>query len=110
MDIVVFIGSQPLPHYYTTNTKEKYMSFAFATCDRRNALGFLQKLYPSYRVEDTDDSVKALLDIIEADELRICDPSFHGGQIIEGKNFGAETAERATAALKAAGLPFGRAA
>lgn len=84
------------------------MSFAFATCDRRNALGFLKKLYPSHRVEDTDDSVKALLDIIEADELRVLDPDYHSGQIIEGTHFRDDTAERATAALKASGLPFGR--
>lgn len=83
-------------------------TFAFATCDRKNALGFLKKLYPSYVVEDTEASVKALLDIVEADELRVCDPDFHGGSIIEGPNFRADTAERATTALKQSGLPFGR--
>jgi hypothetical protein len=80
--------------------------FAFATCDRRNALGFLQKLYPSSVISDTTDSVGALLDIIEADELRVCDPDFHGGQIIEGKNFRGDTGERAMAALEKAGLHF----
>lgn len=86
------------------------MSFAFATCNRQSALGFLKKLYPSSIVEDTPESVKSLLDIIEADELRICDPEFHGGQIIEGKKFRADTAERATAALKSSGLVFARTA
>jgi len=85
------------------------MSFAFATCERRRALEFLKKLYPSHRVEDADDSVKDLLDIIEADELRVCDPEFHSGEIIEGRNMKADTFERATAALKKSGLPFGHA-
>lgn len=84
--------------------------FAFATCNRQSALGFLKKLYPSYVVEDSDDSVKALLDIVEADELRVCDPDYHGGQIIQGTNWKDDTAERATAALKKSGLPFGHSA
>jgi len=86
------------------------MSFAFATCNRQNALGFLKKLYPSSLVEDTPESVKPLLDIIEADELRICDPDYHGGQIIEGRNFRADTTERAQAALESSGLVFARTA
>jgi len=84
------------------------MSFAFATCERRRALEFLQKLYPNHAVTDTDESIKDLLDIIEADELRVCDPSFHGGQIIEGRNIKPDTAARATAALQKAGLVFSR--
>jgi len=81
--------------------------FAFATCERHRALEFLKKIYPSSRVEDTEDSVKPLLDIIEADELRVCDPDFHRGEIIQGRNFRDDTAERATAALKSSGLAFG---
>lgn len=84
------------------------MSFAFATCERHRALEFLKQLYPGSTVEDTETSVKDLLDIIEADELRVCDPNFHGGQIIEGRNMKPDTAERATAALKKSGLVFGR--
>lgn len=84
------------------------MSFAFATCERHRALDFLKKLYPSDVVEDTEASVKDLLDIIEADELRVCDPDFHGGQIIEGTKFKADTAERAHAALAKSGLYFKR--
>ena len=34
------------------------MSFQFATCDRRMALGFLVKLYPSHTVTDTEDCAK----------------------------------------------------
>ena len=80
------------------------MGFAFATCDRARALEFLKKLYPSYVVEDTDESVKDLLDMIEADEIRICDPDYHGGQIIQGKNWSKTTHERSAAALQKSGL------
>lgn len=82
------------------------MGFAFATCERHRALEFLKKLYPSSVVEDTDASVKDLLDIIEADEIRLCDPDYHGGQIIRSGNWNATTHERATAALKKSGLAF----
>jgi len=82
------------------------MSFAFATCDRRTALEHLRKLYPSSLIDDTDKSVKDLLDIVEADEIRICDPAFHGGQIIQGKNWRDDTQARAVAALRKADLWF----
>jgi hypothetical protein len=84
--------------------------FAFATCERNRALTFLQKLYPSYAVTDTTESVAVLLDIIEADEIRVCDPEFHGGQMIQGTNWKDTTLERASAAMVTAGLPFGSAA
>ena len=85
------------------------MTFAFATCDRKRALEFLQKLYPSRVVADTEESVKDLLDIIAADEMRVCDPEFHGGQMIYGRNQKTDTAERARAALEKAGLCFSQA-
>lgn len=81
-------------------------SFAFATCERHRALGFLRKLNPSTELHDSPESAGDLLDIIEADELRVCDPDFHGGSIIQGKNWKGDTAERATAALTKAGIPF----
>ena len=82
------------------------MAFAFATCERRRALEFLKKLYPSSVVEDTASSVKDLLDTIEADEIRVCDPDFHGGQIIQGTNWKEDTHTRATAALNKSGLVY----
>lgn len=82
------------------------MRLAFATCERSRALEFLKKLYPSSVVEDTDESVKDLLDIIEADEIRVCDPDYHGGQIIQSKKWKDDTHERATSALKKSGLAF----
>lgn len=56
----------------------------FATCERDTALRFLAKLYPSRVVEDTLDSAKELLDLIEADIVRVTDPAYHGGQIVPG--------------------------
>jgi hypothetical protein len=84
------------------------MNIAFATCERLRALGFLKQIYPSSEVTDTDDSVKDLLDIIEADEMRVCDPAFHGGGMIMGKNAKDDTVERAKAALKKSGLWFAK--
>ena len=82
------------------------MTFVFATCERKRALEFLQKLYPSTEVSDTDESVKDLLDIIENDEIRVCDPEFHSGQIIRSKNWNDDTEAKAKAALKKSGLWF----
>ena len=82
------------------------MTFAFATCERRRALGFLKSLYPSSDVTDTEESAKDILDIIEADEMRICDPDFHSGQMIFGKKQKPDTADRMTEALKKSGLWF----
>lgn len=86
------------------------MSFAFATCDRKMALGFLKKLYPSHAdtIADAENSVKDLLDIIEADELRICDPDYHSGTIIQSKNFKTDTTARAQKALEKSGLWFAK--
>jgi hypothetical protein len=80
------------------------MNLAFATCNRVMALKHLKKLYPSSDV--SDESVKDLLDIIEADEIRVCDPDFHGGQIIEGNNHKPDTTERTRLALEKSGLWF----
>lgn len=53
------------------------MNIQFATCDRRRALEFLQKLYPKSRVSDTGDSAGALLDWVEKDIVRVQDPDYH---------------------------------
>lgn len=80
----------------------------FATCERQRALEFLVKLYPKAVITDTKESVSDLLDIIQADEIRITDPDFHGGEIIQSGNWKSDTAERAQAALIKAGLVFKR--
>lgn len=67
------------------------MSFAFATCERGRALGFLKKLYPSVEVKDEGD-VSDVLDFVERDVIRICDPDFHGGTVVPGNNGGHEQA------------------
>ena len=57
------------------------MGFQFATCERSRALGFLQKVYPSRTIADTDDSAGPLLDLVEKDVVRIQDPMMHGNRI-----------------------------
>lgn len=54
------------------------MKIRFETCERNRALRFLQKLYPSSTVTDTEESAKAVLDIVEKDIVRIPDPFMHG--------------------------------
>lgn len=63
-------------------------AFMFATCDRRMALGFLQKQYPLRVVEDTPESAGPILDLIAADIIRVQDPDFHQPcQIVPGKAY-----------------------
>ncbi len=57
------------------------MSFSFATCNRKSALGFIQKVYPSKKITDTKDSAGSLLDFVEKDIVRIQDPLMHGDNI-----------------------------
>ena len=83
------------------------MSFAFATCERNRALEFIRKLHPKQDITDTPETAGDFLDIIEADELRVCDPDCHGGQIIIGTNFNGTTQERAVKAMNKAGLIWG---
>lgn len=60
---------------------EVEMNIRFETCDRKRALQFLQKLYPDSTITDTEDSAKAVLDIVEKDIIRIPDPSMHGQRV-----------------------------
>lgn len=53
------------------------MSFAFATCDRKRALDFLQRSFPDKGLSD-EGAVKDVLDLVEADIIRVGDPDFHG--------------------------------
>jgi hypothetical protein len=70
------------------------MNFQFATCDRQNALGFLRKLFP-YRGQSITDTgtVKDVLDLVEADKIRVLDPEFHLGGITQSKATDAEWLE-----------------
>ena len=78
------------------------MSFMFATCERGRALEFLQKLYPSSEITDTEESASDLLDFVEKDIIRITDPSFHTGQIIQSDNWNDSYMSDIEAALKKA--------
>lgn len=63
------------------------MNIRFETCVRKTALGFLRKFYPDRNLKDTGKT-KAVLDLVEADIVRIPDPSFHpGGQIYPSSNW-----------------------
>lgn len=57
------------------------MNIEFATCNRKRALGFLQKLYPGSTIADIEESAKAILDLVEKDIVRIPDPSMHGQRV-----------------------------
>jgi len=54
------------------------MRIEFATCDRKRALEYLQKVYPSKEITDTPDSAGPLLDFVEKDIVRIQDPFMYG--------------------------------
>lgn len=59
--------------------------FAFATCERERALTFLQQLYPNGNV--TADSAREMLDLVEADIIRILDPNCHRGGAIQSSKW-----------------------
>lgn len=61
------------------------MIFQFATCNRKTALEFLRKFYPSRTLED-EGKTKAVLDLVEADIIRIPDPEYHNGKIFLSQN------------------------
>jgi len=52
----------------------------FETCERGRALVFLQKLYPTRRVEDVGITAR-VLDLVEADIFRIPDPTVYGKRV-----------------------------
>jgi hypothetical protein len=62
--------------------------FQFATCDRNLALRFLRQSYPTRIVEDTEESAKKVLDLVEKDIMRVQDPDCHKpSQMIAGTNW-----------------------
>lgn len=64
------------------------MIIHFATCVRKEALGFISKVYPNCTVEDSG-AVAELLDFVEKDIVRIQDPFIHGNspQVIPGTHW-----------------------
>jgi len=65
------------------------MNIQFATCNRQEALRFIQMVYIPNKITDTPDSAGPLLDFVEKDIVRIQDPMMYGGriQVIPGKNW-----------------------
>jgi len=65
------------------------MTFSFATCNRKMALEFIQKVYPSKVITDTPESAGILLNYVEKDIVRIQDPLMHGQnpQVIPATNW-----------------------
>ena len=77
------------------------MSIRFETCDRRMALGFLQKLYPAHEITDTPESAGPMLDMVQQDIFRVPDPDFHsGGEIYPSKNWKDEHMDDAQRSLR----------
>ena len=62
------------------------MNIEFATCDRKRALEFIQKVYPNKMITDTPDCAGPLLDFVEKDIVRIQDPMMYGNQIAVSPN------------------------
>ena len=61
----------------------------FATCNRKSALEYIQKVYPSRTITDAPDSAGPILDLVEKDIVRVQDPMMYGNQIqiIPGTNW-----------------------
>jgi hypothetical protein len=80
------------------------MEINFATCNRKTALGYLQRVCPNKEITDTPESAGPLLDYVEQDMVRIQDPMMYGEriQVIPGKKWveDSETRERIISACK----------
>lgn len=63
------------------------MIINFATCERKRALEYIRKVYPSKEIQESD--VAELLDFVEKDYARVQDPMMYGNRIaiIPGKKF-----------------------
>ena len=62
------------------------MNIEFATCERKRALEYIQKVYPSKVITDTPESAGKLLDFVERDIVRIQDPMMYGNRIAVSPN------------------------
>jgi hypothetical protein len=62
------------------------MNIEFATCERKRALEFIQKVYPSKMITDTPECAGPLLDLVERDIVRIQDPMMYGNRIAVSQN------------------------
>jgi len=73
------------------------MNVQFATCERKRALGYIKKVYPSKTITDAPDSAGPLLDFVEKDIVRIQDPMMYGNRIevVPGNNWEEDASMRA---------------
>jgi hypothetical protein len=79
------------------------MTIEFATCERKRALKFIQRVYPSKVITDTPSCAGPLLDLVERDIVRIQDPMMYGNIIAvspNATNWKEEYRERVIAACK----------
>jgi hypothetical protein len=78
------------------------MYIEFATCVRHTALEYLRQVLPDSGVEDTTESAGPLLDLVQADIVRVQDPMMYGSRvgIVPGTKFREEDRERIIAAGK----------
>lgn len=60
----------------------------YSTCNRGVAMEFLVKIYPGTVIEDVGKT-RALLDLVEADKVRIQNPAIYGrfSEIVQGANY-----------------------
>jgi len=76
------------------------MNVEFATCVRRTALEYLQKVIP--KATDTPDSAGPLLELVDKDILRIRDPFMYGNgamAAVGGKNWDSKHTQAAKDAI-----------
>jgi len=66
------------------------MNIEFATCSRKTAFEYIQKVYPS--IEIKEPMISELLDLVEKDIIRVRDPYMYGSVIavIAGNNYKTE--------------------
>lgn len=76
------------------------MNVEFATCNKVTALGYLNTVYPTREVKETE--VSKLLDLVEKDICRVRDPFMYGNSIavIAGQNYKPEDKPEIDAAIE----------
>lgn len=75
--------------------------FYFGTCNRRKALEFLRSIYEDESIAD-EGPTKDLLDLVEADIVRVQDPMMHSpAAIMPSTNFVEPMRDSLTATCKA---------
>jgi hypothetical protein len=69
---------------------------------RNKALEYIQRVYPNKLITDTSGSIKALLDLVEEDIVRIQDPTMYGSRIgvVPGKKWREDAKESVIQACK----------